>query len=225
MKRSEVNKALNEARAMLDTCRWTLPVWADWHQSDYEQQPHIAQHLREHQMGWDVTDFGSGHFTSRGLTLFCLRNGMQSDTTSKPYAEKLLFIGENQETPFHRHQIKMEDIINRGGGILVVEFCHADINDKTPIEVSIDGIPQLSNPHEPLRLQGGQSVTMTRGLYHRFYAEEGSGMVLGGEVSQVNDDETDNYFLDPVGRFSAIEEDEAANTLLWNEIPITGEIL
>ena len=222
MKRSEVNAALLEAREMLQSCGWTLPTWADWNLHDYEQQPDIAHYLRQHQMGWDVTDFGSGNFPARGLTLFCLRNGVQSDTASKPYAEKLLFIGENQETPFHRHQVKMEDIINRGGGILTVEFCHADADDKTPIEVAVDGIPNICNPHEPLRLQRGQSVTMTRGLYHRFYAEAGSGMVLGGEVSQVNDDETDNYFLDPVGRFSAIEEDEIAATLLWNEIPVTG---
>jgi len=62
---------------------------------------------------------------------------------------------------------------------------------------------------------------MTRGLFHRFYAEVGTGMVLGGEVSQVNDDETDNYFLEPLDRFSDIEEDEIATSPLWNEIPIT----
>jgi len=118
----------------------------------------------------------------------------------------------------------MEDIINRGGGILIVEFSHADANDSTPIDVTVDGIPHICTPREPLRLQRGQSVTMTRGLYHRFYAETGSGMVLGGEVSQVNDDETDNYFLDPIGRFSSIEEDETATTLLWNEIPLTAPV-
>ena len=30
-----------------------------------------------------------------------------------------------------------------------------------------------------------------------------------GEVSQCNDDNTDNRFYEPVGRFPAIEEDEA----------------
>jgi D-lyxose ketol-isomerase len=37
-------------------------------------------------------------------------------------------------------------------------------------------------------------------------------------VSQVNDDHHDNYFLDPVGRFAAIEEDEAPERLLWSEL-------
>ena len=32
-------------------------------------------------------------------------------------------------------------------------------------------------------------------------------MFLIGEVSSVNDDETDNVFREPIGRFSDIEED------------------
>ena len=52
----------------------------------------------------------------------------------------------------------------------------------------------------------------------RFYAVAGTGMVMAGEVSQVNDDNKDNYFLEPVGRFSDILEDEPAIHLLWNEI-------
>ncbi len=38
-----------------------------------------------------------------------------------------------------------------------------------------------------------------------------------GEVSECNDDLTDNYFLEPIGRFSDINEDEAPYRLLWNE--------
>ena len=41
---------------------------------------------------------------------------------------------------------------------------------------------------------------------------------MAGEVSQVNDDNNDNYFLKPVGRFSQIDEDTEANYPLWNEI-------
>ena len=40
-----------------------------------------------------------------------------------------------------------------------------------------------------------------------------------GEVSQVNDDRTDNRFEPPVGRFPAIEEDEAPYRLLCTEYP------
>ncbi len=223
MKRSQVNAAITEAYSMLSTHCWKLPSWANWSAEQYKKHSDVANYLHQHQMGWDVTDFGSGDFANTGLTLFCARNGIQADSMSKPYAEKLLFVGENQETPFHCHDIKMEDIINRGGGVLIVEFCHADPAKQTTITVSVDGIPHQCQPNEPLRLQPGQSVTMTRGLYHRFYAEAGTGAVFAGEVSQVNDDMTDNYFLKPLGRFSAIEEDEAASATLWNEIPLTQQ--
>ena len=56
-------------------------------------------------------------------------------------------------------------------------------------------------------------------LYHDFEVEQGTGAVLLGEVSQCNDDNTDNRFLPPVGRFPAIEEDEPPYRLLCNEYP------
>ena len=64
-------------------------------------------------MGWDITDFGSADFARRGLVIFCVRNGRQGVADEKPYAEKLLVVGEDQETPYHHHRIKMEDIIVR----------------------------------------------------------------------------------------------------------------
>jgi hypothetical protein len=53
---------------------------------------------------------------------------------------------------------------------------------------------------------------------HRFYGEPGSGVVLAGEVSLVNDDLTDNFFLDPTGRFAEIVEDEPPLYPLWSEL-------
>ena len=50
--------------------------------------------------------------------------------------------------------------------------------------------------------------------------EEGTGPVLLGEVSQCNDDNMDNRFNPPVGRFPEIEEDEAPYRLLCNEYPV-----
>ena len=98
----------------------------------------------------------------------------------------------------------MEDIINR---VLVLEFAHGDRSGKAtdaPVTVSVDGVACTLRPWEKLRLNPGESVTIERGVYHRFYGEAGKGLVLVGEVSQVNDDRTDNYFLEPVGRFAEI---------------------
>ena len=221
MKRSEINKAIQSAKKMMEKYSWTLPSWAYWSKNEYENKNELREYLNKHQMGWDVTDFGKGVFNEQGITLFCIRNGIQGNVHDKPYAEKLLFMQEGQEIPFHSHKIKLEDIINRGGGDLAIEFVEVDEKDQelsNKITVLVDGEKILLDPHEPLILKRGQSVTVDRNIFHRFYAVKGSGMVMAGEVSQVNDDNNDNYFLEPIGRFSEIQEDEPTLHPLWNEI-------
>ena len=221
MKRSEINKAISTAKEMIEKFSWALPHWGYWSNEDYQDKTELKRYLNKHQMGWDVTDFGKGKFNEQGITLFCVRNGIQGDANDKPYAEKLLFMQEGQVIPFHSHKIKLEDIINRGGGDLAIEFLEIKANKEEltrKIEVLVDGEKISLNPHEPLILKKGQSVTVDRLIYHRFYAVKGTGMVMAGEVSQVNDDNNDNYFLEPVGRFSEIEEDELPIHPLWNEI-------
>ena len=104
---------------------------------------------------------------------------------------------------------------------MAIEFLEVDEKDQellNKINVLVDGEKISLDPHEPLILKRGQSVTVDRNIFHRFYAVKGSGMVMAGEVSQVNDDNNDNYFLEPIGRFSEINEDEPTLHPLWNEI-------
>jgi len=216
MKRSEVNTAIRQAEAILATHQWALPNWARWNLDDHKANPVQSAWLAERQLGWDVTDFNQGRFSERGLTLFCVRNGKQGDPSERPYAEKLLFVGVDQETPFHAHKVKLEDIIVRGAGTLCVEFTSDGFvgSDDMPEQVYIDGAvrPLLGAVH---RLSAGQSITIPRGVQHRFWGEDQP--VFVAEVSQCNDDNGDNYFLDEIGRFSDIEEDEAPHRILWNE--------
>ena len=131
-------------------------------------------------MGWDVTDFGKGEFEKKGITLFCIRNGIQGNNDDKPYAEKLLFMREGQEIPFHSHKVKLEDIINRGGGELVIEFLEVDSNQielNSKIDVLVDGEIVSVAPREPLILKRGQSVTVERNIYHKFYSAEGLSLI------------------------------------------------
>ncbi len=58
-------------------------------------------------------------------------------------------------------------------------------------------------------------MTLEPDTWHAFWGEGGD--VLIGEVSNVNDDRTDNIFRDPIGRFSQIEEDEAPLHLLVSD--------
>ena len=218
MKRSAINAALTKARATCAANQFNLPAWADWTMADHRANPDQSAFLTTRQIGWDVTDFGSGDFARRGLAILCVRNGIQGDGAERPYAEKLLFVGENQETPFHCHKVKLEDIIVRGGGNLMVEFT-ANGSIAGWEQPRIDGLA-IEPFSGPTRITPGASITISRGLQHRFYGETGHGPVFVAEVSQCNDDRNDNFFLEPLGRFSTIEEDEPALWPLWNEVPV-----
>lgn len=219
MKRSRINAALRDAQALTADYRFALPDWATWTLAGHRANPDQSRFLTDRQIGWDVTDFGSGDFDARGLALMCIRNGIQGDPTERPYAEKLLFVQEDQETPFHCHKVKLEDIIVRGGGNLMLEFTAEGSLPLGPWEPRIDG-RSVAPFAGPIRLQPGASITIPRGLQHRFWGEAGKGPVFVAEVSQCNDDRNDNFFLEPLGRFSKVEEDEPALYPLWNEVQL-----
>ncbi len=223
MKRSDINAAIIEAKKLFARCRFRLPPWAEWSVEQWQQNPDTARWCLERQMGWDVTDFQEGRYAEFGLLLFCLRNGRQDDANAMPYAEKLMVVGESQYVPFHAHKVKMEDIIVRGGGNLVIEMYDLDEHGnrlESDVLVRTDGIAQTVKAGAPLILKPGESITIERMVQHRFYGEPGKGTVLAGEVSQVNDDHVDNYFHVPLPRFSSIIEDEPALHPLWNELPV-----
>ncbi|MBI3946741.1 MAG: D-lyxose/D-mannose family sugar isomerase [Armatimonadetes bacterium] len=223
MKRSQINAILRDTLAFLAECRFHLPPFARWTPADWRERGPEADEIRDNLLGWDITDFGHGDFARVGLVLFTIRNGNYYDPRyPKPYAEKILVADENQVTPLHFHTLKMEDIIVRGGGNLLIEMRNATPDNRladTPVVVSVDGTRRAFRPGEALRLTPGESITLPPRLYHTFYGEEGKGRVLLGEVSRVNDDRTDNTFLDPVGRFPAIEEDEPPLHFLCTEYP------
>jgi D-lyxose ketol-isomerase len=223
MKRSEINKILCEAEEFLRLQNFHLPPFAVWTPLDWEKKGTEADEIRENRLGWDITDFGKGDFSAFGLVLFTIRNGSATIIKwQKPYAEKILIVQPGQKTPMHYHTEKMEDIINRGGGTLFVQLYGSTPDGKfssEPGSFSMDGVSRQFRPGEVVSLRSGESITIFRGLYHEFWVEEGTGITLLGEVSSSNDDETDNYFFDPIGRFPEIEEDEEPYRFLCNEYP------
>lgn len=216
MKRSEINQILRNAKVFMTRKQFMLPPWAYWSVDEWRKNRKEAQEVIDNMLGWDITDFGSGDFYSRGLFLFTLRNG-KFNVDNKTYAEKIMIVEENQETPMHYHWAKMEDIINRGGGNLVIELFNATADNKldtTSVHFKIDGIKRSVPAGGRVILNPGESICLEQGMYHRFYGEAGKGKVLVGEVSMVNDDTADNCFYEPVGRFPSIEEDEQPLHLL-----------
>ncbi|NQU39044.1 MAG: D-lyxose/D-mannose family sugar isomerase [Lentisphaerae bacterium] len=221
MKRSEINALIQDAEAFFAAHHFHLPEWGRWSPAQWKGKGEVAAEIVRNGMGWDLTDFGSGAFERRGLILFAIRNG-RLGVDRKPYAEKIMIVRENQETPMHFHWYKMEDIINRGGGNLMLQLKAATEDEafsEESFDVSIDGIVHRLACGAEVTLKPGQSICLPQRLYHRFWGEEGKGKVLVGEVSMVNDDNTDNRFFDGVGRFPDIEEDEAPYRLLVNDYP------
>lgn len=218
MKRSEINKIIRDSIELMKKYKFQLPPFAFWSLKDWKANLSSCQEIFENQLGWDITDFGSGDIDSIGLVLFTIRNGHPQNwekKTGKLYAEKIMISKEKQVTPMHFHWNKMEDIINRNGGELVMDVYKADQNEGLSNEsfsLSIDGKVVNCQPGDRLVLQPGESVTFPPKVYHSFWGE---GMpVLIGEVSLVNDDHNDNRFFETVGRFPEIEEDEQPEYLL-----------
>ena len=219
MKRSEVNSIITGLEKFFAEHKFMLPVWASWNPEDWKGKYDICYEIIDNKLGWDITDFGSGDFNRVGLSLFTIRNG-NWDKKDKMYCEKIMVADEEQETPMHYHWAKTEDIINRGGGNLVMELYNATDDDELspdPVIVSIDGVLTTGEAGKPLILKPGQSICLKSRLYHRFYGEKGKGKVLIGEVSLVNDDAKDNRFYEEIGRFPEIDEDVKPYRLLVND--------
>lgn len=219
MKRSDINLLIHEAKEFFGKLNFYLPPWAFRRPEDWKGMYPSCSEIVDNMLGWDLTDFGSGEFHKRGLILFTLRNG-NPGRDKKSYAEKAMIVEEMQETPTHFHWSKMEDIINRGGGNLVIELFNSDSEENISgdtVSVKTDGILRTVASGGKVSLTPGESICLEQGVYHRFYGEQGKGKVLVGEVSAVNDDTSDNRFLEVVGRFPEVDEDEKPLHLLVSD--------
>lgn len=224
MKRSEINLAISKAKERLKEFKITLPEFGYWSTEDWAKNKCKTQRIKERMLGWDVTDFGSGDFEKCGAVLFTVRNGDKNDKEYKaPYAEKYIILSDEteQEIPLHYHIDKTEDIINRGGGVLVVQLYNkaADggLDTQSDVEVYTDAMKQVVKAGDTVEVFPGNSITLEPYVYHRFYAKQNSGLLIVGEVSKVNDDNNDNVFYKKSDRFCAVEEDEAPIHPLVNE--------
>ena len=223
MKRSEINRALRDMEKMIDRCSFKLPPFCYFTPEEWKEKGREYDEVRDNMLGWDITDFGMGDFDRVGFSLITLRNGNVSmDKYTKPYAEKLLYMKEGQSAAMHFHWNKMEDIINRGGGNVLIGVYNAGKEEglaDTNVLIHSDGREYTVPAGTQIRLRPGESITIQPRLYHDFHLEPGTGPVLLGEVSMCNDDNRDNRFYLPAGRFPVIEEDEPPFRLLCNEYP------
>jgi len=222
MKRSEVNSALVWAKDLLQKNNMRLPRYAYWDMEKWHENKDSLDTIKKVMLGWDISDFGTGKFDEVGAVLYTVRNGdMNNPEIGVPYCEKLLLFKEGQRRPKHYHVFKTEDIINRAGGVMYLLLWNADPKTgeqlDTDVTVYMDGIPSTYKAGEEILVYPGDSITLPPYVAHIFGPKPGCGELIAGEVSKVNDDNTDNYFLEPTYRFSEIEEDEAILHPLCNE--------
>ncbi len=222
MKRSRINDIIEQSDDMMRSFGFVMPPFAYWSPDEFKARKDDAKNVIDARCGWDITDYGAGKYDKMGLFLFTLRNGRLADLQrggGMCYAEKLLISKQDQLSPMHTHVLKAEDIINRGGATLMVELFGSDADgnfDETRGgTVYGDGSKRDFTAGEKLHLAPGESVTLMPGDWHAFWGDGGD--VLIGEVSTVNDDETDNIFREPIGRFANIEEDVDPKHLLVSD--------
>jgi len=222
VRRSEVNDIMRAADDFIRSFGFVLPPFAYWTPEDMRARRGAIDGIVDARLGWDITDYGQKRFGEMGLFLFTVRNGSEDDLRrggGMCYAEKIMISRRDQLSPMHRHVVKAEDIINRGGATLALKLYNSDaegaICKKTDVTVATDGVLRTQGPGEVLRLAPGESVTLMPGDWHAFWGEGGD--VLIGEVSTVNNDLTDNIFAQPIGRFADIDEDEPPLHLLVSD--------
>jgi D-lyxose ketol-isomerase len=200
--------------AMLELCdrhAFRLPPFALWDAARFRADHDAAARIAQRGLGWNVAEFNPGAFAREGLAIFTLRMGDWRELPKgggRLYSEKALMAENGQRTPHHYHVIKTEDIVNRGGARFVVELFKVDragrrleervraLKDATIIDVA---------PGGRVALEPGESLVLEPFVAHSFWAE--GGATLAGEVSLVNDDATDNYFLPPLAPLPPIKED------------------
>ncbi len=219
MQRSQVNEIIRQADAFIGSFGYVMPPFANWSLAEWRANTDDCGAIFDARLGWDITDYGRGDFDNLGLFLFTVRNGNAADLargTGMLYAEKIMISRQDQLSPMHYHKVKAEDIINRGGGTLVIELYantpDGTLNTDDDVTVYCDGRARTVKAGGRLALKPGESVTLLPYVWHGFWGEGGD--VLIGEVSTVNDDETDNYFAEPIGRFPDIEENEEPYRLM-----------
>ena len=185
MKRSEVNREIEWAKALLEKENIKLPPFGYWKIDEWEQKDDTAEMVKQAMLGWDVTDYSLGTYAKVGGVLFTVRNGDQKDKTiGVPYAEKYILLRDGQGLPTHFHYTKTEDIINRAGGVLGLTLHNAkkdfSIDETGDVTVYTDGVKRVVKAGETVLIYPGESITLTPFMYHSFWAEEGKGDLVVG---------------------------------------------
>ena len=95
MKRSEINRCIKEFEGLLNKHCFALPPFLSFTPEEWQTKGHEYDEVRDNALGWDITDYGEGHFETKGLYLITIRNGnVHNKKYTKTYAEKIMMLKE-----------------------------------------------------------------------------------------------------------------------------------
>jgi D-lyxose ketol-isomerase len=104
MKRSQINRAIDNAQRALAEHGVRLPQYAYWSSAEWRRAGPEYARVTRNGLGWAVTDFGQGDFDKVGITMFDVRNGnVERPEEGTPYGEKIFVLQPGQRLPFHFH--------------------------------------------------------------------------------------------------------------------------
>ena len=182
MKRSEINRALRELEAMCKKYRCYLPPFCRFTPDEWKTKGHEYDEVRECMLGWDITDYGLGNFDEVGFSLITIRNGSRKhagEVSRRSTQKSSCILKEGQYSPNHFHWFKTEDIINRGGGNVLIRVYNSkedeSIDYETDVTVHTDGRTYAVPAGTQIRLTPGESIFIYQRLYHDFTVEPGTG--------------------------------------------------
>ncbi|MFP4381073.1 MAG: D-lyxose/D-mannose family sugar isomerase [Candidatus Sumerlaeia bacterium] len=230
MKRSDINNEIQLALDVFEAHRFYLPKWAAWSPENWEHcGPEVAQ-IKACMLGWSVTDFDRDNFREQGFVTFIERNGIVDEmrefaqrhsVQDKAYGERLGFIQKRQATAMLKHNISTKDIVNRGGGDLVVQIFLStpddELDEHNRIPTCINGIAYNIKAGGISRLAPGDGITIHAGVFHKFWAEKAGCIV--GEIYTSSPKKNEIFLLEPGEWYNRIEEDEDPLFLLNHEYP------
>jgi len=223
MRRSEIDAIIDETIEIFAAHGAVLPPFAHWTPEEWRAKGEATRIMRRRFLGWNVVAFEPGRFERSGIVVFTTRMGdhrMLASGHGRLYGEKLILVRDRQRVPYHFHKVKTEDFFNRGGGTLEIDLLRIGADggiDDTPFLIDRDGLLAEARSGETLRLAPGEGVTLDPGIAHAFRAEGGD--TVCGEISLVNDDATDNYFVPALPTLPPIEEDVPARRLVVADYP------
>lgn len=67
MKRSEINSIIREMESFAAKTGFALPPFTKWTPREWSGKGHEYDEIREHMLGWDITDYGSGDWGRRSV--------------------------------------------------------------------------------------------------------------------------------------------------------------